>query len=522
MKIPPFLSSPAAILWLTSVLAALVLAGGVFLARSTERIATPPPGNRVDDTFHAATALIDEREKQWRKALEPESWDLLHLPSSGDTSWQAGTIGVARVVVLGERLAPVVFGPRGPHPILEKDVKAAPKGPPGPAGGPKKEEEEPWVEDVQQFLGIGFRDFPGRPPLFFQGSERKIAVMVLDVEAAAAVVLRDLNESAELSFRGEPGRFEWRTYTTTRPAETAGAAAARPDEILRHVSRFGTFELRRWFPTRHLVHYHVPTVAGASAVAVLLVVTGMLAASGQRRALRVAEERVSFVNRVSHELRSPLTNLLLNTDLAIDGLPPGDGTVGRRLALIREETGRLSRIVDNVLAFARAERGTAPAEAAPCHPAALVEAVRGSFTPLLERKGIRCVWDISLPGPLRMDGDAFSQILSNLLSNVEKYAGAGASCHISAAESAGTLVLEVSDDGPGIPAAARERIFRPFERAHGGTREGVSGTGLGLAISRELAGRMGGTLELRPSAPSGKGATFRLVIPTSGKEPVEC
>ena len=508
MKIPPAISSPGAILWLTGLLAALVLVGGVFLARSTERIASPPPGNRVDDTFHAAITRISAMQKLWQDALAEESMELLDFHTSGDTSWQSATAGVSRVVILGERLNPAVLGPRGLHPILEKDRKPAAKNAPA--------EPEPWTMDPRLLMGVGFRDLPGRPPIYLRGSERKVVVMVLDPDAAAAVVMRDLTGNPELSFRGEPGRFQWRAYATARPRETEDV---RPDEILRHVSRFGTFELRRWFPTRSLVHYHVPTVAGASAVAVLLAVTGLLAASGQRRALRVAEERVSFVNRVSHELRSPLTNLLLNTDLAIDELPPSGEKVGRRLALIREETGRLSRIVDNVLAFARIERGAPRTEAAPCHPAELVESIRRNFTPLLERKGIRCEWRVDLPGPHPVDGDAFSQILSNLLSNVEKYAGPGASCHITGQADGRTLTLTVADDGPGVPPAAREKIFRPFGRAREGTREGVSGTGLGLSISRDLAARMGGTLELLPSA---KGAAFRLVIPTAGKETAAC
>ncbi|WAC21462.1 HAMP domain-containing sensor histidine kinase [Luteolibacter sp. SL250] len=511
MKVPPSLSSPGAILWLTGLLAALVLAGGVLLARSTERVASPPPGNRVDATFHAAISRITEMQKLWHDALAEESMELLDTRTHGDTSWESSTAGVTRVVILGERLNPVLLGPRGLHPILEKDRKSAAKDAKNAPAQP-----EPWIIDIRQLLGIGFREIPGRPPLHIRGSERKVVAMVLDPDAAAAVVMKDLADNPELSFATEPGRFQWRAYATTRPQETE---SVRPDEILRHVSRFGNFELRRWFPTRSIVHYHVPTVAGASAVAVLLVVTGMLAASGQRRALRVAEERVSFVNRVSHELRSPLTNLLLNTDLAIDELPPSGEKVGRRLSLIREETGRLSRIVDNVLAFARQERGASSAEAAPCRPAELVESIRRSFTPLLERKDIRCIWHVDLPGPHPVDGDAFSQILSNLLSNVEKYAGPGATCHITGEAAGGTLTLTVADDGPGVPAVAREKIFRPFGRAREGTREGVSGTGLGLSISRDLAARMGGTLELLPSV---KGAVFRLVIPTTGKETGAC
>ena len=73
-----------------------------------------------------------------------------------------------------------------------------------------------------------------------------------------------------------------------------------------------------------------------------------------------------------------------------------------------------------------------------------------------------------------------------------------------------SLTIEVEDDGPGVPAEARRRIFLPFERAGSRVDEGVSGTGLGLAISRDLAERMGGRLELVDTV---GGAKFRLVIP---------
>ena len=115
-------------------------------------------------------------------------------------------------------------------------------------------------------------------------------------------------------------------------------------------------------------------------------------------------------------------------------------------------------------------------------------------------------------GGRRLGRDALSQILSNLLSNVEKYAGEGAQARVHLAADAKQLTIEVEDDGPGIPREARQRVFLPFERAGSRVDEGASGTGLGLAISRDLAERMGGSLELLPTA---RGAKFRLVVPVS-------
>jgi hypothetical protein len=102
-----------------------------------------------------------------------------------------------------------------------------------------------------------------------------------------------------------------------------------------------------------------------------------------------------------------------------------------------------------------------------------------------------------------------AQILANLLSNVEKYVPGGM-VEFAATLDADLLAIVVSDEGPGIPAEAAERIFRPFERLDSRVNEGATGTGLGLAIARDLAERMGGSLRLIPST---RGATFELRVP---------
>ncbi|MGC4016724.1 MAG: HAMP domain-containing sensor histidine kinase [Luteolibacter sp.] len=209
-----------------------------------------------------------------------------------------------------------------------------------------------------------------------------------------------------------------------------------------------------------------------------------------------------------------MTNLLLNTDLALDDVDAADDRMRRRLGLIREETGRLSRIVDNVLAFARLERDPAKLLPSLCDADRVVEEVRENFAPLFARKSIHCEFEGSFGEEVDLDRDAFAQILSNLLSNVEKYAGEQARAKVSISSNTTAWMIEVSDDGPGIPLEARERIFQPFERVVSSAREGVSGTGLGLAISRELAERMGGRLELVDSE---RGALFRLQIPRTEK-----
>lgn len=483
----------------TCVLAVIVLAAGALLAKRSERVRLPEPGNRLEAEYREVSRQVDVLEEQWQQALEKESRGMLASSANPDLP---GIVGVAQSSLLNSRLSDPARAHRRTDgkevsikPVLERFAK--------------KELGE-WVFSENAPTGDArFVEEPGRPPAFVQGNGSAVAVLLLDSGEAARVA----EEEIARRFSGEPpaGFREW-LGPTGRLLQQSGEkppAEVPPDELYRHVSRFGDWTLRRWFPVTVKTSWRTPVLAGAFTLSGLIVAGGVAVAAGQRKALRVAGERVSFVNRVSHELRTPLTNLLLNTDLAIDDLDVTDAKARRRLGLIREETGRLSRIVDNVLAFARLERKHA-VTSTDCDPDRIVGKVAENFAPLFQRKSIACDFEGRVGHEVRLDGDAFAQILSNLLSNVEKYAGENARASVRVSGGPNRLVVEVEDDGPGVPAAARQRVFLPFERAVSSTREGTSGTGLGLAISRELAERMGGSLELLATGP---GTCFRLTLP---------
>jgi signal transduction histidine kinase len=491
-------------LLVSGALAAIVAVSGSLLSRQVQRVPEVPHGNRVDDAFREMARRVDAMEQLWEQALDAESVRLL----TGDLSLPRDGTEIAGVVQRS-RLNPNFSDPGRSHlsekggstewkPVLEKFAR--------------KEPGE-WVFNADQILdGAGWIEMPGKPPAWWRGNGRSAVVLILDPQAAAKVVEADLLERMNAgALSQEPGALLWsgpggHVFLTSGPS----VPDAKPDEILRHVSRFGDWTLRRFYPVKVLTTYRTPVLAGSFTLAALLLAGGAAVASWQRKAIRLAEERVSFVNRVSHELRTPLTNLLLNTDLALDGLSVGDDKVRRKLGLIREETSRLSRIVDNVLAFARIGRGPSESRRAPCDVEKTVSELRHNFAPLFERKSILCEYDNRLSDKVLIDPDPFSQILSNLLSNVEKYAGESSRARVVLLAEAGKFIAEVEDNGPGIPLDARKRVFLPFERAGSRVDEGATGTGLGLAISRELAERMGGRLELVPTA---KGAKFRLVIP---------
>ena len=485
---------------LVSTLAAVLVAGaGVALSRRVDRLAEKPPGNRVDDAFRETARRIDLLEGLWQAALEAEAKRLL---DAGPRDVEPMVLGVVQCSWLNPGFSDPSRAHRridGRDPLVRPMLARFAKG-----------EASEWIFDDRKTVeGSGWIETPGHPLAWRQGNGKVAVILLLNPLAATALVQQNLVKQAKLDLpTDEPGSLSW-----SNPAGqvflTGGTAVSegKPDEILRHVSLFGDWTLRRFYPVKTVTIYRLPVLLGGFTLAALLLAGGVAIVSWQRKATRLAEQRVSFVNRVSHELRTPLTNLLLNTDLALDELRVEDDKLRRRLGLIREETSRLSRIVDNVQTFARIEHGRSKMRPSPCDVGKVTAELRENFTPLFARKSIICEYDCRLAEEFPVDRDALSQILSNLLSNVEKYAGESAKARVSIFTEDESLLVEVDDSGPGIPHEARNRIFLPFERVGSRVDEGSTGTGLGLAISRDLAGQMGGRLELLG------GSKFRLTIP---------
>ncbi|MES2477413.1 MAG: HAMP domain-containing sensor histidine kinase [Verrucomicrobiota bacterium] len=496
----PTTYNPASWWWtvaLFSLSAILVAAASVILSTQTDRISVKPPGNGADDSFRQIARRVDEMERLWQSALEKEAQRLL---AAGSTERAIEVSGVSQYSRLNANLSDTARA----HTRADG---AAPTIKPVLAKFARKEPGE-WVFSESQILtNSGWIEMPDRPLAWWQGNGRAAVVLLLDTREASAVVAADLQGRFKSAAAG-PGVLAWEGPSgKTWLANGELPQDAKPDEILRHVSRFGDWTLRRFYPVTVTTHYKLPVLLGGFTLAGLLLAGGVAIVSWQRKATRLAEQRVSFVNRVSHELRTPLTNLLLNTDLALDGLAADDGKARRRLGLIREETARLSRIVDNVQTFARMEKGKPEFHSTLCDVEKVISELMEIFAPLFERKSITCdcICDVATPIPL--DRDAFSQIVSNLLSNVEKYAGEGARASLTVSIKGDELIAEVADNGPGIPASSRQRVFLAFERVGSRVDEGATGTGLGLTISRDLAIRMGGSLDLIDAA------LFRLTLP---------
>lgn len=238
-----------------------------------------------------------------------------------------------------------------------------------------------------------------------------------------------------------------------------------------------------------------------------------------QRELRTAQQRVNFVNQVSHELKTPLTNIRMYAELleaeVADGFadaPAQDGAKAQQyIGVITTESQRLSRLIANVLSLGQSQKSQLRlALQAACVDDVVTRCV-AVFQPALDAKGIAVQVDAHAGAQVLLDPEALEQILNNLVSNVEKYAAAGGAIHISSRQDQDVSTIEVRDFGPGIAPQDRDRIFEPFYRVSSRLTDGVSGTGIGLGIARELARLHGGDLVVQAVD---KGACFRLTLHT--------
>jgi signal transduction histidine kinase len=245
-------------------------------------------------------------------------------------------------------------------------------------------------------------------------------------------------------------------------------------------------------------------------LAVLFVQGGWRSARVIARERRLAELKSAFVAGISHDLRTPVASILLLAENLESGAAERSGRERYHVALRREAT-RLRRLIDDVLDFARLERGDAPRiEREPVELERFADELAADFRARVEGAGRSFISARgALPRSVPLDAHAVRRALENLLDNALKH-GRGA-VGLACTAAGGRLQLAVSDQGPGVPEGARERVFEPFERLAAANGH-VGGTGLGLAIVRAIARAHGGEARVRP-AEAGAGTVFELDLP---------
>jgi signal transduction histidine kinase len=245
---------------------------------------------------------------------------------------------------------------------------------------------------------------------------------------------------------------------------------------------------------------------------------GSLIAADVRRQVRLAQQKTDFVSNVSHELKTPLTSIRMFADMLAEKRVPEEEKRTTYLRIISAEAARLTRLINNVLDFARLERG-APGRASLREQRScdLVDAVRDiveTCQPHLEAAGVSFQSEIEAETlPITGDRDALAQIILNLVSNAEKYGGNDVLVRVRRQEtSAGALgCVDVLDRGPGIPPKQVKTVFEPFHRLDDSLSSGIPGSGLGLTLARRMARAHGGDVTYSPRA--GGGSCFTLSVP---------
>jgi len=311
------------------------------------------------------------------------------------------------------------------------------------------------------------------------------------------------------------GVEQWLGSDTEAEVSFTPLAMLPPDRLLSEVSDTGWWlsadatpllERARAEGRRGIIEFR--RIFALGAVAVLFSALAVMVVFFQTD--RLARQRGRFAAAAAHELKTPLASLRLYSEMLSEGLgrPEQSKLYAARVA---SESGRLGRVVSNMLDLARLERG---AQIASPQPGDLAAAVAGCIERLetsLGDAGLSIVTDIAVDLPTAVfDVDALCQILDNLLDNAEKYTRGQPDrrAEVAVRNAEEGIEITVSDNGPGIPRAEQRSLFRAFQRPD--DDNAPAGLGLGLALARSLARAQGGDLALADDR--GTGAAFVLTL----------
>ncbi len=230
------------------------------------------------------------------------------------------------------------------------------------------------------------------------------------------------------------------------------------------------------------------------------------------RAKRFAQRQIDFVSSVSHEFRTPLAVIYSASENLADGVTNDREQVARYGGLIKGEGRKLSAMVEQILQFAGARSGKRKYSFVPADAGELINAAVAECRPVLDENGFRVetAVDDTLPR-VKVDADAISTALQNLINNSVKYSNGERWIRVSASNGKGTIKFKVEDRGIGVAGDDLKHIFEPFYRAKGVVDAQIHGNGLGLALVREIAEAHGGTAKAKSEL--GKGSEFTIEIP---------
>lgn len=257
--------------------------------------------------------------------------------------------------------------------------------------------------------------------------------------------------------------------------------------------------------------------AGATLLVLVFLFGGMaLIIRATDREARLAQAKSNFVSNVSHELKTPLSLLTLFSEILELGRVNSEEKRKEYYGIIRHESQRLNKIIDNILDFSKIEAGRKTYDFADGDIGQVIEDVLSSYRYQIVNSGFDVKTNIqpNLP-PVVIDRDAMAQAISNLLDNAIKYSREVKQLSITTERRGSDLSIEIADRGIGIPRAEQAKVFEKFYRVGNGLVHDVKGSGLGLSLVKHIIEAHNGTISVESDV--GKGTRFTILLPLSRK-----
>jgi signal transduction histidine kinase len=361
-----------------------------------------------------------------------------------------------------------------------------------------------------QFIDVFRQSAAGGPGLVSRSATSEdllvLATRILGPEAAQTLFSAAAREQGRSEALPQPTD----AFIQRLEREMAGSVgAASSHELVSQIAGRGTVSVEGLMKIADETLQLIETSRRLEAKSAELEETAQQLRHANEQLKRMDALKDAFLSQVSHELRTPMTSIRSFAEILGDTPDLDSATAHRFLGIIREESQRLTRLLDEILDLSFLESGRVTFHIAPVKVSEVIDRALGATEGLLTSQQVPVERGADPGLVVETDFDRLAQVIINLISNAVKYGrGQEARIRISVGEAGDRVFVDVADNGPGIPEAKREEVFEKFARL--GEANLAGSAGLGLPISREIMRNLGGDLKVMPNAP---GAVFRILLP---------
>jgi len=317
---------------------------------------------------------------------------------------------------------------------------------------------------------------------------------------------------ASLKLPANAAGIRWRLHASGSPA----AAQPRVLQSLAEAQLAGNIEFSSTALSSGGINRAL-WLAGVALMLVLVLAGAYAMYRGVSRELQVAQLQSDFVSAVSHEFRSPLTTLRGISELLAGDRLADEARRRQSYVFLERETGRLQRLVEDLLDFGRMESGRKQYRIAPHDVFGVVRAAVAEFREEALAGGFEVEMSIeSRTATIQADEEALRRAIRNLLENAVKYSPECRTVWVEGRVNHRQAAISVRDRGMGIDPREQRQIFQKFVRGAAAKKAGIKGTGIGLSMVRQIVDACGGEIRLESAA--GEGSTFTILLPLANGE----